>query len=83
MHLGIGYRHNCHGLQFVLACVQWEVDINFFGCRCTNMTLSRKYTSLARIKQKYDRANTKSGADGTLFSGKVKIHCSGLKLQEA
>lgn len=51
VHLGVRYRHHRHGLQLVLARVQWEVDINFFGCRCTNMTLSRKCISLECIKE--------------------------------
>lgn len=82
MHLGICYRHNCHGLQFVLVCMQWEVDINFFGCRGTNMALLRKYISLECIKKKYDRASTKSGMDRVLLTNKIKILCNGLQLKE-
>lgn len=82
MHLGICYRHNCHGLQFVLVCMQWEVDINFFGCRGTNMALLRKYISLECIKKKYDTASAKPGTDRALLTNKIKIPHHDLKSKE-
>lgn len=45
VHLGVGDGHHGHGLQLVLARVQREVDVDFFGCRCTNVALVRKHVS--------------------------------------
>lgn len=83
VHLGVGDGHHGHGLQLVLACVQWEVDIDFFGCCCTNMALWRKRFSSECIKKKVWQSLCKIWAGGILFSGETKICCYGLKLEEA
>lgn len=74
VHLGVGDGHHGHGLQLVLARVQREVDVDFFGCRCTNVALVRKHVSSGCTK-KCHRVHTKSGLYNT------KICCYGLKLE--